>query len=104
LKSQIKTPERNGKDLHMHRKGTKGSTKRRSTPEEAELQRYREKQVEDATYSQIRGDLYVRMFEGIDRFTPEWWTSNETELKSKAIGFTNLVRKIMNKLETENNG
>jgi hypothetical protein len=87
----------------MHRKGTEGSTKRRSSPEEAKLQRYREKQVENATYRQIYGDLYLRMFDDIDRFTPDWWASNEAELKSKAIGFTNLVRKTMNKLETEKN-
>jgi hypothetical protein len=87
----------------MHRKRTQGSNKRRSSPDEAELQRHREKQVENATYRQIYGDLYVRMFESIDRFTPDWWTSNEVELKSKAIGFTNLVKKIMIKLETDKN-
>jgi hypothetical protein len=87
----------------MYRQGTEKSAKRRSSPEETKLQRDREKQVENATYRQIYGDLYVRMFEGIDRFTPDWWTSNEAEMKSKAIGFTNLVKKIINKLENEKN-
>jgi hypothetical protein len=87
----------------MHRKGTEGSTKRRSSSDEAKLQRHRQKQVENATYRQIYGDLYVRMFDSIDRFTLDWWTSNEVELKSKAIGFTNLVKKIINKLENDKN-
>jgi hypothetical protein len=87
----------------MHRQGTERVAKRRSSPDEAKLQRHREKQVEDATYRQIYNELYLRMFESIDRFTPEWWTSNEAEMKSKAIGFTNLVKKIMIKLETDKN-